>query len=71
MVSEHDNCTESDFSMGRYCTPMDQIHHPITIVEERFFGECDIRNGDEFLLVGPSVLIGLDPSASCGTIHKM
>ena len=50
---------------------MDQIHRAITVAEERFFGECDTRNGDEFLLIELSVLIGLGDSASCDAIHKV
>ena len=50
---------------------MDQIHRAVTVAEERFFGECDTRNGDEFLFMEVSVLIGLGDSASCGALHKM
>ena len=50
---------------------MDQIHRAVTVAEERFFGECDTRNGDEFLWMVISVLIGLGDSASCGAFHKM
>ena len=71
MVSEHGNCTGSNFNTSRYCIPMDQIHRAVTVAEERFFGECDTRNGDEFLFMEVSVLIGLGDSASCGALHKM
>ena len=30
---------------------MDQLHRAITFAEEKFFGECDTRNGNEFLLM--------------------
>ena len=50
---------------------MDQIHRAVTVAEERFFGECDTINGDEFLFMEVSVLIGLGDSASCGALHKM
>ena len=71
MVSEHDNCTGFDFNASRYCIPMNQIHHAVTVAEEKFFGECDTRNGDGFLLMEISILIGLGTSASCGAIHQM
>ena len=71
MASGHDTSTESDFNTSRYCIPMDQIHRAVTVAEERFFGECDTRNGDEFLWMVISVLIGLGDSASCGAFHKM
>ena len=50
---------------------MDQFHRAITFAEEKFFGECDTRNGDEFPLMLLSELIGLDASANCGAIHQV
>ena len=50
---------------------MDQIHRAVTVAEEKFFGDCDTRNGDEFLFIEVSVLIWLGASASCGAIHQI
>ena len=71
MVSGHDNCIGSNFNTSRYCIPMDQIHRAVTVAEEKFFGDCDTRNGNESLFMELSVLIGLGDSASCGALHKM
>ena len=34
-----------DNLLNRYCIPMDQYHHAVSSAEEKFFDECDTRNG--------------------------
>lgn len=71
MVSGYNIVLDSDnyFNMSRYCIPMDQFDRAVVVAEEKFFGECDTNNGNEFFLMMLSKLIGLGTSASCGIVH--
>ena len=60
MVSGHTVIYSSNFNIGRYCIPMDQHHYAVSVAEERFFGECNIRKDGKFFFVMLSELIGLE-----------
>ena len=51
MVSWHTLVFSANFNISRYYIPMDQHHCAVSVAEERFFGECNARKGDEFIFI--------------------